>query len=112
MAITPKRLVSGSQIAASATTYYTATNVKARIDACTLVNTTAGAITVTIYLIPSGGSAAASNTVLSSYSVAAGQSYVVAGAIGQWLEEGGFLQAVASSATSVTLIVSGVEFTS
>lgn len=111
MAITPKRMVSGSQIAATATTYYTATNVKARIDSCALTNTTGGAITVTMYLVPSGGTADATNTVLSAYSVAAGQTYVPPGVVGQWLEEGGTLQALASSATSVTLVASGVEWT-
>lgn len=104
--------VDGAQIANTATTYYTATNVQARIDACTLCNTTAGAITVTIYIVPSGGSAAASNTVLSSYSLAAGQTYVVSGAIGQWIEDGGTFKALASAATSVTLLLSVMEFTS
>lgn len=111
MAITPKRLVTGSQIAASATTYYTATNVRARIDACSLTNTTGGAITVTMHIVASGGTADATNCVLSSYSVAAGQTYVPPGVVGQWIEEGGTLQALASSATSVTLVASGVEYT-
>lgn len=111
MAITPKRLVPGSQIAATATTYYTATNVRARIDSFSLTNTTAGAITVTVHLVPSGGTADSTNCILSSYSIAAGQTYVPPGAIGQWLEEGGTLQASASAATSVALVVSGVEWT-
>lgn len=110
MATTPKRLVAGSQIAASATTYYTATNVKARIDACAVTNTTGGAITVTIHLVPSGGSASASNCVCSAISVAAGATFIPSGVIGQWLESGGTLQALASSATSLTLVASGVEF--
>lgn len=111
MAITPKRLVAGSQIAASATTYYTATLVRTRVDSCSLTNTTGGAITVSLHLVPSGGTADATNIVLSTYSVAAGQTYVPPGIIGQWIEEGGTLQAVASSATSVTLVCSGVEYT-
>lgn len=104
--------VDGVQIAGSATTYYTATNCMARIDALSLCNTTAGPITVTVYKVESGGSAGASNTLLSSYSVAAGETYVVGGAIGQWVETGGFIQALASSATSVTLHLSVMEFTS
>lgn len=111
MAVTPKRLVPGSQIAASATTYYTATNVKARIDAIALTNTTEGAITATVHLVPSGGTADATNCILSAYSIAAGATYVVPGAIGQWLEEGGTVQALASAATSITLVASGVEWT-
>lgn len=112
MATTPKRLVSGSQIAASATTYYTAaTGTKARIDSLALTNTTGTGRTVTLYLVPSGGTAGVTNCVLSAYTVAAGETYVPPGIIGQWLESGGTLQAVASAATAVTLVASGVEWT-
>jgi len=104
--------VDGAQIANSATTYYTATNCMARVDACTITNTTSGAVTVTIYRIESGGSAGASNTILSSYSIAAGESYVVSALIGQWLETSGFIQMVASAATSLTLHLSVMEYTS
>lgn len=111
MAVSPKRLVPGSQIANVATTYYTATGVKARIDSCALTNTTAGAITATVHLVPSGGSAAASNCILSAKSINAGDTYIVPGAIGQWLEDGGTIQALAGSAASITLVASGVEYT-
>lgn len=110
MAITPKRLVSGSQVAATATTYYTATNVKARIDAMTITNTTAGAITVTLHLVPSGGTADATNKILDVKSIAGNASYRVIEAIGHWIEASGTIQALASSATSVTLVASGVEY--
>lgn len=111
MAVTPKRLIAGSQLTTSAATYYTATAVKARIDALVLTNTSAGAVTATVYLVPSGGSAGASNCILSARSLAAGESYVVPGALGQWLDSGGTIQALASSATSITIVASGVEST-
>lgn len=111
MAVTPKRLISGSQLTTSAATYYTATSVKARIDALVLTNTSAGAVTATVHLVPSGGSAGASNCILSARSLAAGESYVVPGALGQWLESGGTIQALASSATAITIVASGVEST-
>lgn len=112
MAITPKRLVNGSQLTNAVATYYTATNVSTRIDACALTNTTAGAVTATLHLVASGGSASASNRVLDAYSIAAGQTYVPPGVIGQWIEEGGTLQALASANTSISIVCSGVEFTS
>lgn len=112
MAITPKRLVSGSQLTAVAATYYTApASTRARIDACALTNTTAGAVTATLHLVPSGGSAAVSNMVLSAKSLAAGETFIPPGAIGQWLEAGGTLQAMASAGAAITLVASGVEFT-
>lgn len=111
MAINVKRLVSGSQLTTSAATYYTATNVRAQIQAMTLTNTSGGAVTATVHLVPSGGSASASNCILSAKSLAAGESYKVIEAIGQTLESGGTIQALASSATSITLVASGIEQT-
>lgn len=102
--------VDGAQIANSATTYYTATNVRARIDACALTNTTAGAVTATLHIVPSGGTATASNCVLSAQSIPAGGTFTPPGVIGQWIERGGTLQALASAATSITLVVSGIEY--
>lgn len=111
MSTRPKRLIAGSQLTTSAATYYTATGLKARIDNLTLTNTTAGAVTATVHLVPNGGSATASNCILSAKSINAGDSYVVPGAIAQWLEAGGTIQALASSATSISIIASGVEYT-
>lgn len=111
MGTTPKRLVSGSQLTNSAATYYTATNCKTRIDAMTILNNTAGAITVDLHLVPSGGTADATNQILDDYSIAAKTAYVVLPAIGHWLEDGGTIQALASANTSLTMVASGIEWT-
>lgn len=106
----PKRLVSGSQIAATATPYYTVpANTVTTISACTLTNTTASAITVSMYLVPDLGTVGVTNCVLSGKTVAAGESYNVVSVIGQSLAAAGTLQAVAGAAASVTLIASGYE---
>lgn len=111
MAVTPKRLVAGSQLTTGAVVYYTATLCITRIDACALTNTTAGAVTATAHLVASGGSATVSNCVMSAKSLAAGETVILAGAIGQWLASGGTLQALASAGASINLVASGVEFT-
>ena len=106
----PKRLVDGSQLAATATTYYTTpANTLTTISACTLTNTTAGAITATLYLVPSGGTAGVTNCIMSARTLAAGEGYNVGAAIGQTLAAGGTLQGLAGSATSITLVASGYE---
>lgn len=106
----PKRLVDGSQLTASAATYYTTpAGTVTTISACTLTNTTAGAVTATVYLVPNGGSATASNCILSARNIAAGESFNVGSAIGQSLATGGTLQALAGSATSIALVASGYE---
>jgi hypothetical protein len=106
----PKRIVDGSQLTAAAATYYTVpANTLTTISACTLTNTTAGAVTATVHLVPSGGSATASNMILSARTLAAGESFNVGSAIGQTLAAGGTLQALAGAVTSITLVASGYE---
>lgn len=100
-----------AQIAASATTYYTATNLRARIDKATVCNTTAGAVTFTVYKITLAGSASATNTVISAKSVAAGETYTCPELVGHWLNAGDFIQALASAATSLSFAMSGLEVT-
>lgn len=110
MATNGKRLVPGSQIAAANTTYYTATNIRARIDKCTVCNNSGGAVTFDLYLVPTGGTAGVTNQIIKTKSVADKETYTCPEAVGHWLESGGFISAGASAATSLTLVVSGIEF--
>lgn len=106
----PKRLVDGSLLTVAAAIYYTApANTLTTISACTLTNTTAGALTATVYLVPNAGSPTAANTVLSARTLAAGESLNVGSAIGQTLSAGGTLQALASAGASISLVASGYE---
>lgn len=108
---TNKRLVSGSQIAATATTYYTTpANTKAKITAFTLCNTTGTNRTVDVHLVPSGGSADATNQVVDALAINANTSVIVSEAIGHVLEASGTIQCTADAATAVTLVVSGIEY--
>lgn len=107
-----KRGIAGSQLTTSAATYYTApANVTVQIVGVRLVNTTASNVTATVHLIASGGSASASNTYISARTLAPGETYNCPELTGQVLETGGFLQALASSNTSITITGSVVEVT-
>ena len=56
MTATPKKLIQGSQLTASAATYYTApTNTRTLIKKVTFTNNDTVARTVTLYLVPLGG---------------------------------------------------------
>lgn len=106
------KAITAAQLTTSAATYYTApANTKSTISALTLTNTTGGAVTATVHLVPSGGSASDTNKIMSARSIAAGESYVVAAAIGQTMEAGGTLQALASANTSISLVGSAYETT-
>lgn len=94
-------VVDGAQLTAAAATYgsVVGANTKRIIKAATLTNTTAGAVACTVYLVPSGGTAGASNTVISALSIAAGASYSCPELIGRGLNAGGFLQALGLNVT-------------
>ena len=106
----PKRLISGSQLTVAAAVYYTTpVNTVTTISAMSVTNTTGTARTVTVHLVPSGGSADATNVVCSARTVSPGETFNVFGAIGQTLAAGGTIQALADAATALALVASGYE---
>ena len=111
MAVNLREMIPAVQIAASATTYYTASNCTARIDSFTVTNTDTGAQTVTVYIVPLAGSASSANMIISAKSLAAGECYTCPEMVGKSLKAGAFIQALSSSASKVTLHASGIEVT-
>lgn len=108
----PAQLVAPSQLTAAAVTYYTAPeNTTAEISAATATNVTASARTVTVYIIPSAGSAASTNIVVRTRTVPANAAVQLWELIGQKLPAGSFLQALADGATAVNLTVGGYQVT-
>lgn len=109
MSVTTKVLIDTKQAENSQTSQYTATNVKAIIDKFTAINTTAGAVTLSVNIIPSGGSAGDGNLVVKTKSIGAGQTYTFPELVGQYLESGMFISTIASAASSITIRCSGRE---
>jgi hypothetical protein len=110
MSVTAKNLIASKHAAGSATTEYTAAAAtRVIIDKFTATNITGGAITLTIYLVPSGGSAGASNTIISALSIAAGATTDLTQLQNQILNSGDFVSVFASAATSIVIRMSGRE---
>lgn len=110
--ITPQKLVAGSQIAATATTYYTApANTKAIIKNMTLTNTTANAVTATVHVISAGATETASNMIISARVLASNETYNCPEAVGKVILATGTIRALAGSATSISLQADGIEIT-
>jgi hypothetical protein len=110
----PKQLVGNTQLTTSAVTYYTAgTNITTTIAAATVNNTSGTARTVTVHIIPSGGSATNSNQIISALVIpAAGAApTTLPGLVGQVIAPGGFIQMLAEAATAITPLISGYETT-
>ena len=109
--ITPKRLISGSQLTTSVATYYTVpANTKAVIRNLSISNTTATAQTATLYLVPSGGTAGATNQLVTTHTVPAHSEWQCSIASGHVLEAGGTIQGLADAATALTIMGSGIVY--
>lgn len=109
MAMTAKNLVT-AQVTASIASIYTApAGVKGVIKRAAFCNTTSGAITLLAHLVPPSGSVTDGNMVVNHVSIGAGETYLASELEGQVVEASGSLQAEASSAGSLTAVISGVE---
>jgi hypothetical protein len=94
------------------TTQYTAgTGVRTIIDKFTATNVTAGAVTLTVKIVDSGGTASADETIISAKSIAAGETYTCPEMTGQVLNAGDFISTIAGAATSIVIRISGRENT-
>jgi len=111
MAYTEKRIVPGSLLTDSAATYYTATApvLKTVIKEITLCNTHTTAVTFTLYIVPSGGSAADANAEFYTVTLQAKETKIFGRT--SVMETGDFIQALASVASKVAFSASGVERT-
>lgn len=90
----------------SLTTVYTSTNNTA-ITYLNVTNSSGGAITVDIHVIPSGSTASTTNLVAKTLSIAATDSYqLYSGGEKLLFENGDFIQIVASSASGINAVVS------
>ncbi len=111
MTVTVKTLIPSKQAENTQTTQYTATNCKTIIDKFTATNTSAGNLTLSVNLVSSGGSAGVDNLIVDSRAIAPYETYTFPELVGQVLEPGGFISAIASAATALTIRASGREIT-
>lgn len=91
-------------------TYYTApVATRTRIDALAVTNTDASAQTISIWLVPSGGTAGDDNIIAKAKSIGAGETVRITAAVNQVLLAGGTLQAQGSIGSKLSIHASGVE---
>ena len=108
--VIPKVLAS-AQLASGDTTVYTVGASKAaKLAKLVLTNTSASAVTVSVSVVPSGGTVDGTHKVVSAYSIAAGDSTAITEAENIWLGAGDFISVNASAATSINVLASGLEF--
>lgn len=94
--IAPTQLGTGAQ-----TLYTVPSGTVSTVSNLSLTNVTASPVAVTVYNVPSGQTAGATNELVAAFSLSAGQSYVPPQAIGLQLAAGSSIQALAASASAV-----------
>jgi hypothetical protein len=108
--VTPGVLASLQLASGEQTIYTVGASKAAKLAKLVLANTTGTAVTVSVSVVPSGGTADATHRVVSGYSLAAGDSTTVSEVEGMWLGAGSLLSVAASAAPAVDAVLSGLEF--
>lgn len=103
---TPKKLYIGQPATTVGVLYTVPTGVKALVKDILLHNTTATDAVVTLHFVPSGGTVGTTNQIL-SYTVTAKDTVSID--LGGVLEAGETIQGIQTTASAVTVYVSGVE---
>lgn len=106
----PKKIAQAAVGTGAGTLLYTApTLITTLIKCIDICNTTAGALTVAVHLVPSGGAVAPSNALLYTTSISGNTTFQWTGT--QILTAGGFIQAIGSGA-GITINIAGGEYSS
>ena len=109
MTVTARPLLTAQYAANAETTAYTASaGVRTIVDKFTGYNGTAGAVSLTVKIVPAAGAAAATNVMVVK-SIAAGETYNFPEVVGHVLESGGFISVLAGAAASIVIRASGRE---
>ena len=106
-----KNIVPGKVVENSVTTQYTANNVVAIIDKFTATNYSSGAVTLSVHLVTTAGSAGNANIVSKNKTLQPSETYTFPELVGQVLNPGDYISTLAGTADAVNMRVSGREVT-
>ena len=110
--LTPRAFVNGTNLTDSAATFYTVpASTWGIVKKATFCNDDAIPVTVTINLVPSGGSAAYGNRITKAKALAAGETWSCPDVENHVMEAGGFISMVASVTAKIGVRISGFEVT-
>jgi hypothetical protein len=106
---TPKKMGQAQLTAAEVTQYTVPGGVSAIVKSIILTNVTGGALTFTISIVPSGGTAGVTNRIVELADIDP-YAVVTLDDVNQVLATGDFISAKASVAASINFRASGVEY--
>jgi hypothetical protein len=94
---------------ADTTLYTVPANTTARILKCTVTNDTTTAVTISFNKVPSGGAVGADNLIMNLKVIGNKETYECPEVVGQVLDAGDLISAIASVATQLTVSLDVVE---
>ena len=106
MTVTVENIIPAKDAEIVDTAQYTSTNVKTIIDKFTATNVSAGALTLSVNIVPKAGSASNSNLIIDAQSIAVNETFTFPGLVGHTLTIDDFISTNAS-ATGLTIRASG-----
>ena len=86
------------------------TNVLTRIVGFVVTNDGVGAVTYDLHIVPSGGTADATNRIIKARTLLASESDTPAEPINELVPDGGSIEMKASANTSIAVRASGIQF--
>lgn len=110
MTAAPRNIIPSAYVGTSAANEYTASNVRTVVQNMTLTNVSSASTAVTVHLVPSGGTAGTSNTIIDARNLQASEVYDCPEVAGKVLDDGDSIAVKASDASAVVCNASGVEF--
>ena len=105
MSVTNTVLIETKQAENSETTQFTADTLTV-IDRFSAYNGSGSTATLTVRLVPSGGTAGASNAMIAK-ALTAGETYTFPEVVGHYLATGDFISTLSSAATAIVIRASG-----
>lgn len=104
------KILASGQIATAntATTAYTVPTASAvKIASASITNTDTSAITISLSVVPSGGTVDGTHVVISAYQLLAGDSTVITELLGAMLDAGAAISITASTAAKLNYLFTG-----
>lgn len=106
MTVTVENIIPAKDAETVDTAQYTSSNAKTIIDKFTATNVSAGALTLSVNIVPNAGSVSNANLIIDAKSIAANETFTFPGLVGHILTTGDFISTNAS-ATGLTIRASG-----
>ena len=111
MAVTVTPLISAKLAENAQTTQYTAVNCTTIIDKFTGTNTSGANVTISVNIVPNGGTAGGTNLVVDTRTIAPNETYTFPELVGHVLPPSGFISTIAGTASAIVIRASGREIT-